>query len=97
MKKLFWHDVVLAVPTEVSMTERIPQLNNYLSQLLETMPILTQPIFLEFIDVPRKGIPGTIPGLTSPRKCHNLTRIFTPGAITKLGGNENVLFQLLTR
>ena len=55
-----WQNAVMSVPTDQSTCARKPLLANYITQLLSNEHICQQPIFLSFLDVTRKGVPGAI-------------------------------------
>lgn len=59
-----YQSTVLAVPTEIGISQRKPTLNKFLEEICKNTKITSQDIFKEFIDEPRKGIPGAVRVLT---------------------------------
>merc|ERR1711871_180014 len=59
-----YQSTVLAVPTEMGIAQRKPALNQFLEEICKDQKIIKQEIFKEFIDEPRRGIPGAVRMLT---------------------------------
>ena len=55
-----YQNTVLAVPVELSISQRKPMLNRFLEEIIKNSSITKQHIFLEFIDQFRKGVPGCV-------------------------------------
>lgn len=59
-----YQSTILAVPTEMGIAQRKPALNKFLEEICKDQKIIKQEIFKEFIDEPRRGIPGSVRMLT---------------------------------
>lgn len=70
-----YQSTVLAVPTELGISQRKPMLNKFLEEICKDKKITSQEIFKEFIDEPRRGIPGAVRMLTLSNEVVTWTKL----------------------